>query len=100
MTSPLQHIVIAYFYIFSYLLPVMSTLNLYLAISKEREQDQPRHWILMIAEENATHGIFYHITGGPMHGKPYEVTIEPKRVESHGIDKRHLIAQILEKREG
>ena len=32
-----------------------------------------------------------------MHGKPYEVTIEPKRVESHGIDKRHLIAQVLEK---
>ncbi|KAF5558749.1 hypothetical protein FPHYL_7340 [Fusarium phyllophilum] len=75
----------------------MSTLNLYLAISKERGQGQPRHWILMLAEENATHGIFYHITGGPMHGKPYEVAIEPKRVESHGIEKRHLIAQLLEK---
>ncbi|KAF5989113.1 hypothetical protein FCOIX_150 [Fusarium coicis] len=75
----------------------MSSINLYLAISKERNQGQPRHWILMLAEENATHGIFYHITGGPMHGRPYEVVIEPKRVESHGIDKRHLIAQVLEK---
>ncbi|KAG9496147.1 hypothetical protein J7337_012726 [Fusarium musae] len=75
----------------------MSTLNLYLVISKERGQGQPRHWILMLAEENATHGIFYRITGGPMHGKPYEVTIEPKRVDSHGIEKRHLIAQVLEK---
>jgi hypothetical protein len=51
----------------------------------------------MLAEENATHGISYHITGGPMHGRPYEVVIEPKRVESHCIDKRHLIAQVLEK---
>ncbi|CCT74755.1 uncharacterized protein FFUJ_10821 [Fusarium fujikuroi IMI 58289] len=75
----------------------MGTLNLYLAVSKERGQGQPRHWILMLAEEDATHAIFYHITGGPMRGKPYEVTIEPKRVESHGIDRRHLIAQVLEK---
>ncbi|ENH67226.1 hypothetical protein FOC1_g10007001 [Fusarium oxysporum f. sp. cubense race 1] len=75
----------------------MSTLNLHLAISKERGQGQPRHWILMLGEENATHAIFYHTTSEPMHGKPYRVAIEPKRVESHGIDKRHLIAKVLEK---
>jgi hypothetical protein len=75
----------------------MSTLNLHLAISKERGQGQPRHWILMLAEENATHAIFHHVTGGPMHGKPYEVVIEPKRVDSHGIEKRYLIAQVLKK---
>ncbi|CVL07343.1 uncharacterized protein FPRN_13727 [Fusarium proliferatum] len=51
----------------------MGTLNLYLAVSKERGQGQPRHWILMLAEEDATHAIFYHITGGPMRGKSYEV---------------------------
>ncbi|KAL5586258.1 hypothetical protein FOBRF1_016128 [Fusarium oxysporum] len=75
----------------------MSTLNLHLAISKEQGQGQPRHWILMLAEENATRAIFYHTTGEPMHSKPYEVAIEPKLVESHGIDKRHLIAKVLEK---
>ncbi|WKT50958.1 hypothetical protein QSH57_015928 [Fusarium oxysporum f. sp. vasinfectum] len=75
----------------------MSTLNLHLTILKERGQSQPRHWILMFAEENATHAIFHHVTGGPMHSKPYEVVIEPKHVESHGIEKRYLIAKVLEK---
>ncbi|KAF4956984.1 hypothetical protein FGADI_3396 [Fusarium gaditjirri] len=75
----------------------MRTLNLHLVISKERGQGQPRHWILMLAEENATYAIFHHVTGGPLHGKPYEVVIEPKRVESHGIEKRYLIAEVLEK---
>ncbi|SCO90778.1 uncharacterized protein FRV6_14906 [Fusarium oxysporum] len=51
----------------------------------------------MLAEENATHAIFYHTTGEPMHSKPYGVAIEPKRVESHGIEKLHLIAKVLEK---
>ncbi|KAF9769793.1 hypothetical protein IL306_012755 [Fusarium sp. DS 682] len=75
----------------------MSALNLHLAISKDRDQGFPRHWVLILAEENATHGIFHHVTGGPIHDQPYQVVIEPKRIESHGIEKSHFIAKIPEK---
>ncbi|KAF4333110.1 hypothetical protein FBEOM_13058 [Fusarium beomiforme] len=68
--------------------------ELRLATCKDHGQGQPRHWVLMLAKEGATYAIFHHVIGGPMYGKSYEVVIKPKLINSHGIEKHHLIAKI------
>ncbi|CAG9941059.1 unnamed protein product [Clonostachys rosea f. rosea IK726] len=73
----------------------MAVLNLYLAICKDT--GGARHWILILAEEGAQNGTWYHVTGGPTQGRSYKLEIQTKRVNSHGIESHHLIGQINDK---
>ncbi|KAJ4319274.1 hypothetical protein N0V84_006465 [Fusarium piperis] len=75
----------------------MAPLHLWLAICHARDEGSARHWILILAEEGAHNGTWYHSTGGPTMNKPYKVEIQTKRVNSHGIDSHHSIAEISDK---
>ncbi|KAK4235057.1 hypothetical protein C8A03DRAFT_37115 [Achaetomium macrosporum] len=72
----------------------MSDLQLVVAICKARGDGGARHWILMLAEDNAESATWYHSTGGPTQGKPYSVEIAMKRFRSQGVDKHYKIATI------
>ncbi|KAF5231140.1 hypothetical protein FAUST_9446 [Fusarium austroamericanum] len=76
----------------------MSSPNLYVAFCKDRGTGNPRHWILVMAEEgSSSQTTWYHSTGGPTQDKPYSVVIEQKPFDSRGIEKYHLIGEISPK---
>lgn len=75
----------------------MVDLTLYIAVCKLNATGGARHWILILAEEGARNGTWYHSTGGPTQNKPYRTDIETKRVNSHGIESLYPIAQISDK---
>ncbi|KAI1143726.1 hypothetical protein F5Y05DRAFT_407132 [Hypoxylon sp. FL0543] len=75
----------------------MSTLNLYVAICKERTTGNARHWVLLLAAEGAEQGTWYHVTGGPTMNKSYKLEIQVKRVNSIGIETLTHVATIDKK---
>ncbi|UZP38703.1 hypothetical protein NXS19_006519 [Fusarium pseudograminearum] len=82
----------------------MTSLNLYVAICKDRDTSHARdtgharHWMLVMVEEgSSSQATWYHCTGGPTQGKPYSVVIEQKPFDSKGIEKYHPIGEISSK---
>ncbi len=71
----------------------MPILELWLAVCKTRPGEEAEHWILILAEEDAT-GTWYHSTGGPTQRKGYKVELQTKRVNRHGIEAHYLIGEI------
>ncbi|KIH87816.1 hypothetical protein SPBR_05348 [Sporothrix brasiliensis 5110] len=75
----------------------MAKLQIWLAFGKRREED-PLHWILILALEGSATGTYYHVTGGPTQGRGYTLEIQDgKRVNSHGISAHYYIGEIDEK---
>ncbi|KAK3302743.1 uncharacterized protein B0T15DRAFT_369339, partial [Chaetomium strumarium] len=71
----------------------MGDLHVVVAICKKRPGDA-RHWILMLAEDDAENATWYHSVDGPTKGKPYKLDIAVKRFRSQGVDKHYKIATI------
>lgn len=72
----------------------MARLHLSLAICKAGAGSRARHWILILAEEGAKNGTWYHSVGGPTQGTAYKVEIQVKKVQSQGIEAHHFIGEV------
>jgi hypothetical protein len=69
-------------------------LQLTVGVCTPHTEDKPCHWILMLAERDAEYATWYHATGGPSVGKPWQVVIEEGRLNSWAVDTRYKIAEI------
>ncbi|SPJ73230.1 uncharacterized protein FTOL_02960 [Fusarium torulosum] len=69
-------------------------LQLTIGVCTPRTEDKPSHWILMLAERDAEYATWYHTTGGPSVGKPWQVVIEEGRLNSWAVDTRYKVAEI------
>lgn len=68
--------------------------KVYVAFGQRRGND-PLHWIILAVPEGSDRCTWYHVTGGPTQGTPYQVQIQAnKRVNSHGISQKTLIGTI------
>ena len=60
------------------------TLEIYIAWCHS-EDNNPRHWILMLEEPATDLSTWFHVTGGPAHDSEYEIKIETdKPLKSSG----------------
>lgn len=75
----------------------MPSFYLWLAVSKSSGTGGPRHWQLMISEEDSGKATWYQSTGDPIQGKPYKVEINTKSLFSYTTDSRHFLGKIAAK---
>ncbi|KAF4998913.1 hypothetical protein FGRMN_2844 [Fusarium graminum] len=74
----------------------MDSFVMWVAICKDQGR-AARHWILMLSEGDSNRATWYHSTGGPTQGKPYQVSIDTKRLDSHGVEFHHRVCKISAK---
>ncbi|KAM0562937.1 hypothetical protein ACHAPJ_001778 [Fusarium lateritium] len=60
-------------------------------------EDNPSHWILMLAERGAEYATWYHVIGGPSLASPWKVDISEGRLNSWTVNNRYYVAEILAK---
>ena len=70
--------------------------DIYIAFCNRRPNNDPLHWILLVATPGSRTCTWYHVEGNPAQGYTLKIQAN-KRIDSFGIASKEYIGQIYEK---